>query len=161
MTTSSEPKPGRLTDRVLDQIAQGRCHHGCTAADHAAQMVDEIRHLRMRLADERAGHDEAIGQRDQLRAERDELRARIGNARAEIRKQDLAAQLAPHDAAIVSDALAEVETHLVDPEYRPAPGFTALVDQTAPSPAATAAVAQIHRDVAAVRRGEDVEGDRD
>ena len=47
-------------------------------------------------------------------AERDLLRARVAAARAEIRRQDLRRFTA------VSDALAAVETHLVDPQHRPA-----------------------------------------
>jgi hypothetical protein len=37
--------------------------------------------------------------------------------------------------------------------------FTAIVDQTAPSPTAMHAAAQMHRDVAAMRRGENPEED--
>lgn len=54
--------------------------------------------------------------------ERDELRTRIGNARAEIARQDTAATLAMRPGYCdVSDALAAVETHLVDPEHRERP----------------------------------------
>lgn len=49
--------------------------------------------------------------------EHGELRTRISNARAEIRKQDLAAH-GTAGGAQVSDALAAVETHLVDREYQ-------------------------------------------
>ena len=105
-------------------------------------LLDEIRRLRGEN-EQLADLDAAAGRRTELQAERDravarwheehqraekaereceELRARIGNARREIARQDTAAQLAPHDAAIVGDALAAVETHLVDAEYRPASG---------------------------------------
>jgi len=53
-------------------------------------------------------------------AECDDLRGRIGNARAEIARQDVAATNAMRPGSgDVCDALAAVETHLVDPEYRP------------------------------------------
>ncbi len=52
-----------------------------------------------------------------LIAERDDLRQRISNARTEIRRQSILVHGGP--ATFVNDALAEVETHLVDPEYRP------------------------------------------
>ena len=87
---------GPLSDQQLDEIAEHvpNCRYGCDACEAFPALVAEVR----------------------------DLRVRIGNARREIASQDTAAQLAPHDAAIVGDALAAVETHLVDAEYRPASG---------------------------------------
>lgn len=58
-------------------------------------------------------------------AECDDLRGRIVNARAEIARQDVAATKAARPGfSGVCDALAEVETHLVAPEYRPERHFS-------------------------------------
>lgn len=57
-----------------------------------------------------------------LLAERDDLRQRISNARSEIAAQSVhyhVAECGTPVGHIVEQALAVVETHMVDPEYRP------------------------------------------
>lgn len=85
----------------------------------------ELARLASKLAAAESGLSNAMGawenEAEALEAERDELRARIGNARSEIRTQDTAATIARNPGfSDVCAALAAVETHLVDPEHRPA-----------------------------------------
>lgn len=135
---------GPLSDQQLDEIRRrdvlkGRGESGTTMTQvHIDRRVllaevDRLRGENERLTDLAKDHwQESEDEFDRgaasarraagLAEEVVELRTRIGNARSEIARQDIAAQLAPHDAAIVGDALAAVDTHLVAPEHRPAPG---------------------------------------
>lgn len=84
-----------LSDQQLDKIEAHvpNCRYGCDACVAFPVLAAEVR----------------------------DLRARIGNARSEIARQDTAATLAMRPGYCdVSDALAAVETHLVDPQHRPA-----------------------------------------
>lgn len=96
----------------------------------AAEQAEHMRHPRPaadRLraifeGDEHAHADGALiaSLAKQVLAERDELRGRIGHARAEIVRQDVRGADTLRDGThqALSDALAAVETHLLDPEYR-------------------------------------------
>ena len=87
----------RLTDLAKDhwQESEGEFDRGAASARRAAELAEEVI----------------------------ELRTRIGNARSEIARQDAAATHGMRPGYCdVSDALAAVETHLVDPEYRPVSG---------------------------------------
>ncbi len=66
-------------------------------------------------------------------AERDDLRQRIADARTEIARQDVRATNAMRPGSgDVCDALAAVETHLVDPGYRPVRHFSPGYDGEIP-----------------------------
>ncbi|HZP54978.1 hypothetical protein [Actinocrinis sp.] len=139
--TSTEP----LTDERLSEI-EDDTHRACLCdklqREDIPQLLAEVHRLRIQAAksdelardhwrESEAEFDraaEAQNRASEVEAERDELRQRISNARAEIRKQDTAAAAGMRPGYCdVSDALAAVETHLVDPEHRPArhrgPGY--------------------------------------
>lgn len=136
-----------------------------TVAPAVEWLVAEVERLRAQaVADEDAenadscAQDTRIRELEQenalLRAARDDYAERIRNARAEIARQDTAAIGRFH--RIVSDALAPVETHLVDPQYRPgaqaqrhfSPGYSGEIPdhlgafETCPMPACAKSRAQ-------------------
>lgn len=120
-----------LTHERLDDIAARArfCPAGCDASFAAAELIAEIRRLRGErnglLADnlELAAH--LADTRALLAAANDahdELAKRSGNARREIREQSVRNHVAGCGAPVgelVERVLAAVETHLVDPEFRP------------------------------------------
>lgn len=77
-----------LNDAQLREIEAGRCRFGCVAADHAADLIAEIRRLREQ-------HDHLVSAFDKLsdqmgeflraaRSERDRLTAEVGRLRGEL-----------------------------------------------------------------------------
>lgn len=99
-------------DARLDHLVERArfCRAGCEASEATAELAAEIRRLRDRIA----------------------------AARAEIARQDTAADATLRGDAYraLSNALAAVETHLVDPEYRPQGGEGVIPAEGAPAEAA-------------------------
>jgi len=126
-----------LTDQRLDEIQARAANLGCpdcgcrdgetrrVGDEDVPALVAEIRRLRGNLATVTRRHAMLESGFAEVYAERNEGYARIADARAEIRKQDVASQ--GMWCTDVSDALAAVEAHLVDPQYRAArhrsPGY--------------------------------------
>jgi multidrug resistance efflux pump len=119
------PDTAPLTPADLDQIRGAVT--SCDTADleylrrAALWLLDDDERLRIELAAANQRYETAYSALTEVQAERDEANRRIRSARTEIRHQDVAATVAMRPGyCAVSDALAAVETHLVDPEYRPA-----------------------------------------
>lgn len=117
-----------LTAKDLDAIRAAVTADGPPDPEYlrraALWLLDDNERLRLELG--AANQSCGVLQRafEEVRAQRDESAARIRNARAEIRSQDIgsaSSNLTIAQQGAVSDALAEVETHLVDPQYRPDP----------------------------------------
>lgn len=96
---------GPLSDQRLDEIAAHvpNCRYGCDACEAFPALVAEVRGLR----------------------------AQIGRAHTELRRQHLRADhtLHPDISSPLMDALEAVETHLTDPEHRPAAAPESLLEQ--------------------------------
>jgi len=143
MNTSTEPltdqTPKRLGEDAIHQalhsldvripgLKVGGCHCNLITQVVLDALAPAIGQLQAELAawQERESADAAAGsyalRAETAEAERNDLHRRIADARAEIRRQDVAAQGTPFSD--VTDALAAVETHLVAPEYRPEQHFS-------------------------------------
>lgn len=118
------PVPAHALAEIADlrkQLADAQAvADGKTLAQLTASMPKTEAGRISELAAVRADRDRLEQINDRLRRELAERIARIGNARTEIARQDTAASNAMRPGFCdVSDALAAVERHLVDPQYRP------------------------------------------
>jgi len=82
---------------------------------HPRSVADQLRAIF--AGGERADDGLIAALAREVLAERDGLRQRIASARSEIVRQSVLVHGGP--TTFVQDALAEVESHLVDPEFRP------------------------------------------